>query len=131
MAIKCGYQTVSSVVLTVHTFPLSLDDLQMFVRATVEGLNHPVDKHNLVEVMSHLLAVRDRQMATDKMFEPLRATIILLERYAVTIPDQVYSQMEVKREMYFLTGNRLTTMVYLFGNEESEYCIFIMCPFNL
>uniref|UniRef100_A0A8D3CJW0 Dynein axonemal heavy chain 11 n=1 Tax=Scophthalmus maximus TaxID=52904 RepID=A0A8D3CJW0_SCOMX len=72
----------------------SLDDLQMFVRATVEGLNHPVDKHNLVEVMSHLLAVRDRQMATDKMFEPLRATIILLERYAVTIPDQVYSQME-------------------------------------
>nr|XP_019948992.1 PREDICTED: dynein heavy chain 11, axonemal [Paralichthys olivaceus] len=75
----------------------SLDELQMFVRATVEGLNHPVaegDQHNLTEVMSHLLAVRDRQTATDKMFEPLRDTIILLERYGVTIPDQVFSQME-------------------------------------
>ncbi|CAB1446422.1 unnamed protein product, partial [Pleuronectes platessa] len=75
----------------------SLDELQMFVRATVEGLNHPVakgDQHNLTELMSHLLAVRDRQTATDKMFEPLRDTIILLERYGVTVTDQVYSQME-------------------------------------
>ncbi|XP_071325394.1 dynein axonemal heavy chain 11 isoform X2 [Trachinotus anak] len=75
----------------------SLDELQTFLRATVEGLNHPVtkgDHHDLVEVMSHLLAVRDRQIATDKMFEPLRDTIILLERYGVTIPDKVYSQME-------------------------------------
>ncbi|GAA6224990.1 dynein heavy chain 11, axonemal-like isoform X1 [Lates japonicus] len=75
----------------------SLDELQTFVQATVEGLNHPLangDHHDLVEVMSHLLAVRDRQTATDKMFEPLRDTIILLEQYGVTIPDQVYSQME-------------------------------------
>lgn len=85
-----------------HAFSLSLDELQTFVRATVEGLNHPLangDHHDLVEVMSHLLAVRDRQTATDKMFEPLRDTIILLEQYGVTIPDQVYLQMEVKKEM--------------------------------
>lgn len=84
------------------TFSLSLDELQTFVRNTVEGLNHPLasgDNHDLVEVMSHLLAVRDRQTATDKMFDPLRDTIILLERYGVTIPDQVYSQMEVKKGM--------------------------------
>uniref|UniRef100_A0A3B4YI13 Dynein axonemal heavy chain 11 n=1 Tax=Seriola lalandi dorsalis TaxID=1841481 RepID=A0A3B4YI13_SERLL len=75
----------------------SLDELQTFVQATVEGLNHPLakgDHHDLVEVMSHLLAIRDRQTATDKMFQPLRDTIILLERYGVTILDQVYSQME-------------------------------------
>ncbi|XP_051263753.1 dynein axonemal heavy chain 11 isoform X2 [Dicentrarchus labrax] len=75
----------------------SLDELQKFVRATVEGLDQPVTKgnhHGLVEVMSHLLAVRDRQAATDKMFEPLRDTIIVLEQYGVTIPDQVYSQLE-------------------------------------
>lgn len=92
-------QTVTSPVLTVRSFPLSLDELQKFVRATVEGLGQPVAKGNhcgLVEVMSHLLAVRDRQAATDKMFEPLRDTIILLEQYRVTIPDQVYSQLEVK-----------------------------------
>ncbi|KAG7242136.1 hypothetical protein INR49_024182, partial [Caranx melampygus] len=89
----------------------SLDELQTFVRTTVEGLNHPLasgDHHDLVEVMSHLLAVRDRQTATDTMFDPLRDTIILLERYGVTIPDQVYSQMEVKqakfREMFRATA---------------------------
>ncbi|XP_049903056.1 dynein axonemal heavy chain 11 [Epinephelus moara] len=75
----------------------SLDELQKFVRTTVEGLGQPVAKgnhHGLVEVMSHLLAVRDRQAATDEMFEPFRDTVILLEQYGVTIPDQVYSQLE-------------------------------------
>uniref|UniRef100_A0A665V5K8 Dynein, axonemal, heavy chain 11 n=1 Tax=Echeneis naucrates TaxID=173247 RepID=A0A665V5K8_ECHNA len=75
----------------------SLDELQMFIQATVEWFSYrPAegDHHELVDVMSHLLAVRDRQAATDKMFEPLRDTIYLLEGYRVTIPDQVYSQME-------------------------------------
>uniref|UniRef100_A0A7N8XYV6 Dynein axonemal heavy chain 11 n=1 Tax=Mastacembelus armatus TaxID=205130 RepID=A0A7N8XYV6_9TELE len=75
----------------------SLDGLQKFVQTTVEGLGQRVakgDHQSLVDVMSHLLAVRDRQAATDRMFEPVRDTIVLLERYGVTIPDQVYSQME-------------------------------------
>ncbi|KAM4600952.1 dynein axonemal heavy chain 11 [Polymixia lowei] len=75
----------------------SLDDLEEFVRATVKGLGRPVtkgDHRGLVEVMSHLMAVRDRQAATDRMFEPLKDTIILLERYGETIPDQVYCQLE-------------------------------------
>uniref|UniRef100_A0A672ZPD5 Dynein, axonemal, heavy chain 11 n=1 Tax=Sphaeramia orbicularis TaxID=375764 RepID=A0A672ZPD5_9TELE len=75
----------------------SLDELQEFIQTSVEGLDQPVmkgDHCGLVQVMSHLLAVRDRQVATDKMFEPLRDTVVLLERYGVTIPDQVYSQLE-------------------------------------
>nr|XP_029133801.1 dynein heavy chain 11, axonemal-like [Labrus bergylta] len=75
----------------------SLDELQKFVRATTEGLGQSLAQGNhcgLVEVMSHLLAVRDRQASTDKIFEPLRNTIILLEQYGVTIPDQVYYQLE-------------------------------------
>lgn len=86
-----------------HFFPLSLNELQKFVQATIEGLGQPVAKGNhsgLVEVMSHLLAVRDRKAATDEMFEPLRDTIILLEQYGVNIPDQVYSQLEVKEGMH-------------------------------
>lgn len=84
------------------SFPFSLDELEKFVQATVEGLGHPVAQGNhvgLVEVMRHLLAVRDRQAATDKMFEPLRDITTLLEIYGVTIPDQVYSQLEVKGDM--------------------------------
>ncbi|KAF7658249.1 hypothetical protein LDENG_00015570 [Lucifuga dentata] len=75
----------------------SLDDLEEFVRTTVKGLDQPVSKgdhHGLVEVMSHLLAVRDRQTSTDRMFEPFRDIITLLERYEVSIPDQVHSQLE-------------------------------------
>lgn len=84
-------------------FPLSLNELQKFVRATVEGIGQPVAKGNhsgLVEVMGHLLALRDRQAATDRMFEPLRDTVTLLEQYGVTIPDQVYSQLEVRERMH-------------------------------
>uniref|UniRef100_A0A7N6BNC5 AAA+ ATPase domain-containing protein n=1 Tax=Anabas testudineus TaxID=64144 RepID=A0A7N6BNC5_ANATE len=75
----------------------SLDELQKFVQATVDGLGQCVakgDQQRLVEVMSHLLAVRERQAATDSMFEPLQDTVILLEQYGVTIPDYVYLQME-------------------------------------
>lgn len=85
----------------------------MFVQATVDGLGQRVakgDQQSLVEVMSHLLAVRDRQAATDIMFEPLQDTIILLEQYGVTIPDHVYSQIEVRKE-----GSD-----YLFRVRESE-----------
>ncbi|KAM6995333.1 dynein axonemal heavy chain 11 [Tautogolabrus adspersus] len=75
----------------------SLDELQKFVRDTIEGLGQSMAQGNhcgLVEVMSHLLAVRDRQTSTDKIFEPLRDTMILLEQYGVTITDQVYYQLE-------------------------------------
>lgn len=91
-------QTTIQLVLLLHAFLFSLDELQEFIRTSVEGLDKPVmkgDHCGLVQIMSHLLAVRDRQMATDKMFEPLRDTVILLEQYGVTIPDQVYSQLEV------------------------------------
>lgn len=77
----------------------SLDELEGFVQATVEGLEQPVAPGNhegLVEVMRHLLAIRNRQAATDKMFEPLRDITALLEQYGVTIPEQVYSQLEVR-----------------------------------
>ncbi|XP_061574307.1 dynein axonemal heavy chain 11 [Cololabis saira] len=75
----------------------SLDELQRFLQATMEGLSHPVakgDHQGFVEVMSHLMAVRDKESGTDEMFEPLRDAIILLERNGMTIPQQFYCQME-------------------------------------
>lgn len=86
------------------SFKLSLNELQTFVQLTVEGLGQPVnedDRTALVAVMTHLLAIRDRQTATDKMFDPLRDTTTLLEQYDVTIPDQVYSQLEVRETAHF------------------------------
>lgn len=50
---------------------------------------------SLVEVMGHLLAVKERQNATDTMFEPLQYTIALLKVYEQELPDVVYKQLEV------------------------------------
>ena len=82
-----------------HCFDPSLKELEEFVQATREGLGQPLmkgDHHGLVKVMGHLLAVRDRQVATDRLFEPLKDTITLLEGYGEAMPDQVYSQLEVR-----------------------------------
>ncbi|KAK7886266.1 hypothetical protein WMY93_025887 [Mugilogobius chulae] len=55
----------------------SLNELEEFIQATMEGLGVSVlkgDSTGLVKIMSHLVAVRGRQKNTDKMFEPLRQT---------------------------------------------------------
>ncbi|KAM9783033.1 dynein axonemal heavy chain 11 [Neosynchiropus ocellatus] len=75
----------------------SLEELSNFVCTTTEGLTKPVakgDHHGLVEMMTHLMAIRDRRSATDKMFEPLKATILLLQGYRVGIPEQVHAHLE-------------------------------------
>ena len=39
------------------------------------------DQQGLVSIMGHLMAVKERQTATDEMFEPLKETIELLKSY--------------------------------------------------
>lgn len=76
----------------------SLADLEEFIKVTDAELNKDLkegDYNGLVGVMVHLLAVRDRQAATDDLFEPLKDTIILLESYGLKMPDHVYVQVEV------------------------------------
>ena len=45
--------------------------------------------------MGHLMAVKDRQSATDNMFEPLKETIELLQSYDHVMSDAVHQQLEV------------------------------------
>ncbi|XP_069504355.1 dynein axonemal heavy chain 11 [Ambystoma mexicanum] len=75
----------------------SLAELEHFIKFTDSGLQkqvHDGDLNGLVEIMGHLLAVRDRQSATDKLFEPLKETIALLEAYGQKLPEHVYTQVE-------------------------------------
>jgi len=44
--------------------------------------------------MGHLIAVRDRQAATDEMFEPLKATIELLKTYSQEMSEDVHQQLQ-------------------------------------
>ncbi|KAM4689042.1 dynein axonemal heavy chain 11 [Discoglossus pictus] len=75
----------------------SLTELEEFIKVTDKGLQKNVpegDYNALVGVMGHLLAVRDRQVATDELFEPIKQTIVLLESYGQKMPEQIYTQLE-------------------------------------
>ncbi|NXU74079.1 DYH9 protein, partial [Oreotrochilus melanogaster] len=75
----------------------SLADLDEFIKTADKGLSKKVEKGDydgLVEMMGHLLAVKERQSATDAMFEPLKQTIQLLKTYEQQLPEEVYEQLE-------------------------------------
>ncbi|NXJ23235.1 DYH9 protein, partial [Dicrurus megarhynchus] len=75
----------------------SLADLDEFIQTAERGLSRKVEKGDyggLVEVMGHLLAVKERRSATDAMFEPLKETIELLRAYEQQLPEEVHQQLE-------------------------------------
>lgn len=83
---------------SIFSFVFSLSDLEDFIQVAKVGLSKSVaegDYSGLVEVMGHLLAVKERQSSTDEMFEPLQQTIDLLKTYEQELPDVVYKQLEV------------------------------------
>ena len=81
----------------------SLKDLDGFIKKTVVGLSKTVeegDYDGLVDVMIHLLAVKDRQATTDTMFEPLKQTIELLKSYDQEMSDEVHQQLQELPEQW-------------------------------
>lgn len=78
--------------------PLSLDDLETFMKVARTGLKKPLkegDYDGLVEVMGHLMKVKERQAATDTMFEPLKQTIELLKTYGEEMPEETHVKLQV------------------------------------
>ena len=70
----------------------SLKELGEFIEKTDGGLLKEVEEGDyagLTDCMGHLIAVRDRQAATDEMFEPLKETIELLKTYNQEMPEEV------------------------------------------
>ncbi|NXI37002.1 DYH9 protein, partial [Galbula dea] len=81
----------------------SLADLEEFIRAAEKGLSkkvEPGDYDGLVEMMGHLLAVKERQSVTDAMFEPLKQTIELLRTYEQPLPEDISKQLQVLPEKW-------------------------------
>uniref|UniRef100_A0A8C2YH93 Dynein axonemal heavy chain 9 n=1 Tax=Coturnix japonica TaxID=93934 RepID=A0A8C2YH93_COTJA len=75
----------------------SLTDLEEFIKIADEGLSKKVEKGDydgLVEIMGHLMAVKERQSVTDAMFEPLKQTVELLKAYEQQLPEEVHKQLE-------------------------------------
>lgn len=83
---------------------LSLADLEVFIRNTESGVLKKVEKGDfkgLVEIMRHLVALKERQSVTDKMFEPLKQTVELLKTYEQELPETVFKQLEVSAKFFF------------------------------
>ncbi|XP_032221173.2 dynein beta chain, ciliary [Nematostella vectensis] len=81
----------------------SLNDLAGFIKVADVGLTQTVeegDYNGLVAVMGHLMAVKDRQSATDEMFEPLKQTIELLKTYGQEMPEEVHTQLQELPEQW-------------------------------
>ncbi|XP_010211142.1 PREDICTED: dynein heavy chain 17, axonemal, partial [Tinamus guttatus] len=74
----------------------SLQELENFMKEANAGLTKPLqegDYDGLVEVMGHLMRVKDRQAATDSMFQPLKETIALLKTYGEEMPEEIHQQL--------------------------------------
>ncbi|XP_036372722.1 dynein heavy chain 9, axonemal [Megalops cyprinoides] len=75
----------------------SLSDLDDFIKVAERELGTKVeegDYNGLVTIMGHLMAVKERQVNTDIMFEPLKRSIELLKTYEQELPEEVYKQLE-------------------------------------
>ncbi|KAL8163407.1 UNVERIFIED_CONTAM: Dynein heavy chain 17, axonemal, partial [Gekko kuhli] len=81
----------------------SLQDLANFMKEVNAGLSKPVkegDYDGLVGVMGHLMRVKERQVATDNMFEPLKQTIELLKLYGEEMPEEIHMQLHELPEQW-------------------------------
>ncbi|XP_067572638.1 dynein axonemal heavy chain 9 [Pseudorca crassidens] len=75
----------------------SLANLEAFIKNSENGLLQKVRKgdfQGLVEIMGHLMALKERQSSTDEMFEPLKQTIELLKTYGQELPETLFRQLE-------------------------------------
>uniref|UniRef100_A0A1B6BXH8 Dynein beta chain, ciliary-like n=1 Tax=Clastoptera arizonana TaxID=38151 RepID=A0A1B6BXH8_9HEMI len=71
----------------------SLKELADFIEEADEGLSRPIvegDYDGLISVMGYLMKVKDRQLVTDYMFEPLNEIIELLKGYDIDFPEETY-----------------------------------------
>jgi len=76
----------------------SLKDLAAFIKEVDAELAKPLEEGDydaLVNVIGILMRLKDRQTATDEMFEPLKQSIELLKIYNQELPDEVYTLLQV------------------------------------
>ncbi|XP_047669676.1 dynein axonemal heavy chain 11 [Tachysurus fulvidraco] len=75
----------------------SVQDLSRFIEHAEHGLGKSVkdgDYAGLVDMMGHLMAIRDRQQNTEQQFKPLKSTSDLLKTYNQQLPEHIYGLLE-------------------------------------
>lgn len=75
----------------------SLNDLEQFIEEAIAAMQVTLDENDydgLLKVMGYLFKVKERQMTTDYMFEPLKQVMDLLKEYGVEFPEEIYVQLQ-------------------------------------
>eukprot|EP00163_Fabomonas_tropica_P009916 TRINITY_DN1985_c0_g1_i1.p1 TRINITY_DN1985_c0_g1~~TRINITY_DN1985_c0_g1_i1.p1 ORF type:complete len:4225 (-),score=1474.45 TRINITY_DN1985_c0_g1_i1:598-13272(-) len=75
----------------------SLNELDSFIAIVNHGLSRDVqadDIESLMQVMGHIRDTRNRETATDDMFEPLRDTVHLLRKHDASVPEDSVKKLE-------------------------------------
>uniref|UniRef100_A0A3Q2TME4 Dynein axonemal heavy chain 11 n=1 Tax=Fundulus heteroclitus TaxID=8078 RepID=A0A3Q2TME4_FUNHE len=75
----------------------SVKELSYFLEDTAGGLSTKVpdgDYAGLVNIMGHLMAIRDKQISNEQHFKSLKSTAELLKSYGQQLPESVYTQLE-------------------------------------
>ncbi|XP_007888401.2 dynein axonemal heavy chain 11-like [Callorhinchus milii] len=105
----------------------SVSELVEFIRDTEKGFAKEVqdgDYVGLVEIMTHLMAVRDRQSTTDDNFESLKKTAELLRSYGQQVPEQIYAALEELPEKWKnLKKIALTVKHEVTPLQSNEVCV--------
>lgn len=94
-----------------------MKELTSFVEDRAQGLSNKVadgDYTGLVNIMGHLMAIRDRQISSEQHFKPLKSTAELLKTYGQQLPESVYTQLEVCAQRHRCTVSPWHNFLSLF-----------------
>nr|CAI5828900.1 unnamed protein product [Callosobruchus analis] len=75
----------------------SLNELENFIKEAIAAMQVPLtenDYDGLIKVMGYLWKVKERQIETDGMFDPLKQIMDLLKEYGVEFPEEIYVQLQ-------------------------------------
>lgn len=75
----------------------SITELENFIEEAIAAMQTPLEEDDyplLLIIMSYLVKVRDRQIATDVMFDPLKEIILLLKDYNMEFDEEIHVRLQ-------------------------------------
>lgn len=75
----------------------SLNELENFIKEAISSMQvvlQPDNYDGLLKVMGYLFKVKERQLQTDNMFQPLKEIIDLLADYGMDFPEEINVQLQ-------------------------------------
>ena len=75
----------------------SLNELDSFIVEAIQAMQVELaedDYDGLIKVMGYLFKVKERQLETDNMFEPLKEIMDLLFEYGMEFPEEIHVQLQ-------------------------------------